>query len=67
VKAGIRVLGKEHPRTLIAMGNLAVPNSFQGRYKRVEKLGIMIVEARSRVLGENHFDTLDAMANLAKL
>jgi Tetratricopeptide repeat len=60
-----KLLGEEHPDTLIAMHNL--PSTFWnlGKWKDSEELHVQVVEARKRVLGREHPDTLTSMDNLA--
>jgi tetratricopeptide (TPR) repeat protein len=65
LEARRRVLGEEHPDTIIAMANLASTYWKQGRSKEAEELDIKVLEVRRRVLGEEHPDTIIAMANLA--
>jgi tetratricopeptide (TPR) repeat protein len=60
-----RVLGEEHPDTLISMGNLARTYKDQGRWKEAEELGVQVLETSKRVLGEEHLGTLISMGNLA--
>jgi hypothetical protein len=60
-----RVLGEEHPDTLLSIGNLALTYSNQGQWKEAEELGVQAMEMSSRVLGEEHPSTLTSMANLA--
>ncbi|OCK75506.1 putative kinesin light chain, partial [Lepidopterella palustris CBS 459.81] len=60
-----KVLGQEHPDTLISMANLASTYGNQGRWKEAEELDVQIIETSSRVLGEEHPSTLTSMANLA--
>src|SRR3954464_11961823 len=60
-----RVLGPEHPDTLISMANLASTYRNQGRWKEAEELGMQVMEVHSRVLGPEHPDTLANMHNLA--
>ncbi|KAI9775707.1 MAG: hypothetical protein M1816_005776, partial [Peltula sp. TS41687] len=60
-----RVLGQEHPHTLISMGNLALTYMNQGRWKEAEELNVQVMEAGARVLGQEHPHTLTSMANLA--
>jgi tetratricopeptide (TPR) repeat protein len=60
-----RVLGEEHPSTLISMADLASTYRNQERWKEAEKLFVQVMETRKRVLGEEHPDTLISMANLA--
>ncbi|KFA81514.1 hypothetical protein S40288_09942 [Stachybotrys chartarum IBT 40288] len=62
-----KVLGEEHPSTLISMGNLALAYSNQGRWKEAEELEVQVMETFKRVLGEEHPDTLMGMANLASI
>jgi tetratricopeptide (TPR) repeat protein len=60
-----RVLGAEHPSTLISMATLASTYDNQGRWDQAEELGVQVMETRKRVLGAEHPDTLTSMANLA--
>ena len=60
-----KVLGLEHPATLISMNNLALAFSDQGRWKEAEELGVQVMETRKRVLGLDHPNTLTSMNNLA--
>ncbi len=60
-----RVLGEEHPDTLLAMANLASTYWDQGRWKDAEELQLQVLTSQKRVLGEEHPDTLSAMGNLA--
>ncbi len=60
-----RVLGEEHPSTLIIMANLASTYRNQGRWKEAEELEVGVMETTKRVLGKEHPDTLTIMANLA--
>ncbi|KAF8538287.1 acyl transferase/acyl hydrolase/lysophospholipase [Trichophaea hybrida] len=53
-----RVLGQEHPDTLISMANLASTYRNQGRWKEAEELEVQVMETRKRVLGQEHPDTL---------
>ena len=54
----LRVLGAEHPDTLLAMGNLAVTYWSQGRWKEAEELQLQVSNVRLRGLVEEHPDTL---------
>ena len=60
-----RLLGKEHPDTICAMGNLA--NTFWSltKYADAEKLHIKVLDLSNRLLGEEHLHTITAMNNLA--
>ena len=53
-----RVLGEEHPDTLMSMDNLAFTYQSQGRWKEAEMLEVLVVETRKRVLGEEHPDSI---------
>jgi tetratricopeptide (TPR) repeat protein len=60
-----RVLGDEHPKTLIIMGNLAATYSDQGRWQEAEELEVQVMQTRKRVFGDEHPETLTIMGNLA--
>jgi len=60
-----RVLGEEHPDTLILMKSLARTLAAQGDYAGARELQVQVLEVRRRVLGEEHPDTLTSMDNLA--
>jgi hypothetical protein len=56
LEAQERVLGKEHPDTLISVNNLAELYTAQGRYREAEPLLKRALEARERVLGKERAD-----------
>ncbi|KAJ7907866.1 hypothetical protein B0H13DRAFT_2017973 [Mycena leptocephala] len=60
-----RILGDNHPDTLMAMANLAVTYRFLGQLKNAAELEDLVLKTRKSLLGDNHPDTLTAMANLA--
>ncbi|KAJ7032996.1 acyl transferase/acyl hydrolase/lysophospholipase [Mycena alexandri] len=60
-----RVLGKEHPETLMSINNLALTYRNQGRWNDAEPLQVAVMETSKRVLGEDHPSTLTRIANLA--
>jgi len=62
-----RVLGPEHPETLISVNNLAGLFRAQGRYDEAEPLYKRALAAKERVLGPEHFDTLVSVHSLATL
>ena len=66
VEISKRVLGAEHPHTLMSMHNLAWTLERQGRYIESEKLNKQIIEVGRRVLGAEHPVTLKGMHNLAQ-
>ena len=56
-----RVLGAEHPDTLVAMGDVIISRSLE----EAEAAQRQLVEMRRRVQGEQHPDTLISMDDLA--
>ena len=61
-----RILGGEHPDTVMAMAHLARSYAQLGKYSEAEKLEKQVLDARKRILGVEHPDTVIAMANLAR-
>ena len=61
-----RLLGHEHPSTLISMANLAGNYAQQGRWKEAEDIQIPLLELSEKVFGTEHPDTLANMNNLAQ-
>jgi len=55
-----KVLGKEHPSTLVSMSNLAGVLSDQGKYAEAEKMHRSTLALREKVLGTNHPHTLSS-------
>lgn len=53
-----RVLGEEHPSTLISMANLAFTWKDQGRHADALALMKDCAQARQQVLGPEHADTI---------
>ena len=53
-----KVLGPEHPDTLITMSNLAVVLNRQGKYKEAELMNRQTLARREKVLGPEYPDTL---------
>lgn len=62
-----RILGEEHPDTLVSMNNLAGLFRDQREYARAEPLLETTLEVNRRIRGEEHPDTLLSMNNLALL
>ncbi|HTW81980.1 MAG TPA: tetratricopeptide repeat protein [Terracidiphilus sp.] len=60
-----RVLGNEHPDTLIVDQNLASIYLDQGKFSKAETLLSKTLEAQRRILGEQNPDTLTSMYDLA--
>jgi tetratricopeptide (TPR) repeat protein/tRNA A-37 threonylcarbamoyl transferase component Bud32 len=59
-----RVLGDEHPDTLLSINNLGMLLEAQGKLPEAEKHYRLAWEKRRRVLGEEHPDTLTSLGNL---
>jgi len=60
-----RVLGAEHPDTLMFRNNLAIGYKELGRTAEAVKLDEETLKIKERVLGAGHPDTLSARSNLA--
>ena len=62
-----KVLGEEHPATIMAKANLAYiyRNMGKQRHTEAEKLGIEVLYARIKIFGEEHPATITAKASLA--
>ena len=62
-----KILGEEHPSTIMAKANLAYTYRNMGKQKstEAEKLGIEVLHARNKILGEDHPATITAKASLA--
>ena len=62
-----RLLGNEHPRTLIFINNMGVLLSSQGRLAEAEPYYREALEVRRRVLAHEHPDTLRSISNMGSL
>jgi serine/threonine protein kinase/Tfp pilus assembly protein PilF len=62
-----RVLGREHPETLISVSNMGVLLRDLGRLAEAEEMNKEALATRRRVLGEEHPETLTSINNLAGL
>jgi hypothetical protein len=60
-----RVLGEDHPQTLVAADSLADTLRELGQYERARELGEDTLARMRRVLGEDHPRTLRAADSLA--
>jgi tetratricopeptide (TPR) repeat protein len=60
-----RVLGPEHPRTLISMNALAADYFVQGKYAQAQALYTQTLEISRRVLGPEHPNTLYIIWSIA--
>ena len=61
-----KLLGAEHPDTLVSMRNLARIYSKQGRWNEAEQLEVQVLDMSKKLLGAEHPDTLVSMGNLGK-
>jgi hypothetical protein len=59
-----RILGSDHPTTLLTMDQLAQTYSRLGQHDRALELLKQVQEAQSRVLGPEHEQTLSATHNI---
>ena len=64
---GQRVLGAEHPLTLLAVDKLARLRAGSGRYTEAEVLFRRAVDGAERVLGKDNPTTIRFSNNLANL
>ncbi|CAG2008871.1 unnamed protein product [Fusarium graminearum] len=62
-----RILGDEHPATIMAMNNLAITLGDQGKLDEAASMEKEVLEKRQRILGDEHPDTIRAMNNLAAM
>jgi tetratricopeptide (TPR) repeat protein len=60
-----KLLGPEHPATLLTIGNLARIYSEQGRWDEAEHLELQVMNIRKKLFGTEHQHTLLSMGNLA--
>ena len=60
-----KVLGSEHPNTLVLVNNLAGHYESQGRYGEAEPMFVRVLKACEKVLGPEHPTTRIVRDNLA--
>ncbi|KAJ7073025.1 hypothetical protein C8F01DRAFT_1225797 [Mycena amicta] len=58
-------LGREHPKTFVAMTKLAETFGSLGQYTEAQKLEEQVLEKQTKLLGAEHPNTIAAIANLA--
>ncbi|KAF8165882.1 P-loop containing nucleoside triphosphate hydrolase protein [Crassisporium funariophilum] len=63
--ANKRILGADHPSTLISMENLAQIYSRQKQWVKATDLQVQVLDIKKGMLGTNHLDTLKSMEILA--
>lgn len=59
-----RVLGKDHPNTIIAAHNLAEDLHALGKYEQARRHREIVLTYCRRVLGEDHPDTITAASKI---
>ncbi|KAI4113691.1 MAG: hypothetical protein LQ338_008128 [Usnochroma carphineum] len=62
-----KMYGKEHPKTLTSMNNLAVLLRIQGNYKEAKRIHRQVLALTETVLGKEHPSTLASKNNLGSL
>ncbi|KAJ6014714.1 TPR-like protein [Penicillium herquei] len=65
LQAREKILGKEHPDTLISINDLGLVLERQGRYEEAEAIHQCALQAREKILGQEHPDTLISINDLA--
>ncbi|KAL6406227.1 hypothetical protein AUP68_10396 [Ilyonectria robusta] len=60
-----KVLGREHPDTLMSVYILALVLRYQGKYEEAEQINRRALDAWEKVLGREHPSTLASVSNLA--
>lgn len=60
-----RILGKEHPDTLLTSQQMAWVMGEQGRFDEAEPILRETLDAQVKILGSDHLDTLNSQHNLA--
>ena len=60
-----KLLGAQHPDTLLSIANLTSTYQNQGRWNEAEQLQVQVLDISKKLLGAEHPDTLLSMANLA--
>ena len=54
-----KLLGADHPDTLISMGNLAYTYKYQGKLNEAEKLNIQVMDIRKKLLTCSHQENME--------
>jgi hypothetical protein len=62
-----KVLGEEHPATLMSMDNLAIVLEEQGKYDEAHTLYQRAISGRRKVLGSDHPYTIKSLKRLSIL
>jgi tetratricopeptide (TPR) repeat protein len=67
LEAQSRVLGKEHPDTLVTVADMAASYRRRGMYPQTEALLVAELKGRRHTLGDRHPDTLASIGDLGWL
>ena len=67
LEARKRVLGDEHPDTLLSINDLAESYFILGRYQEALQLNQQALEVQKRILNDEHPNTLKSMHNVFRL
>jgi hypothetical protein len=67
LNASRRVLGDEHPSTLISISNLAMFLEGRQEYDQAEALYLECINGCRRVLGNDHPDTISTIYSLGDM
>ena len=62
-----KLLGPEHPHTLLSMGSLASTYRNQGRWNEAEQLELQVMDIRKKLLDAEHPDILKSMEILTRI
>jgi tetratricopeptide (TPR) repeat protein len=65
LEARRRLLGEDHPDTLLSMNNLADQYLYEGKYAQAEPLFTKVLDLQLRVLGPEHPRRIASMTDLA--
>ena len=60
-----RLLGAEHPKTVVCMNSLAITYRELNKYQDADALFLKVIDISKRTIGENHADTQAAIKRLA--
>ena len=62
-----KLLGEEHPNTILAMENLAITLYYLQKYTVAARLEVQVVDVRQKIFGDEHPKTIKAVALLAEI
>jgi Tfp pilus assembly protein PilF len=67
MEAREKVLGREHPDTIVSVNNLGLVLGNRGKYEEAEVMHRRALEAREEVREREHPDTLTSVSKLGSL